>query len=303
MAWCRGRTSDELVSAWTETQSCGSCFFGFVVLVGLGVGVGVLVGDGDVLVGDGFGLVLVGDGVGVVLVGDGVGLVVFVDVGDAVGVVVLLVLEPVLGLGVALLDVLPLLVGVAVADVLLLRVGAALVVVPVLVGRLADGLTLADADRRGVVVPAGELLVGVPLADGDPPVEEALELGLVLPLVLAVPDALTVPLALVEALPLPADRCVLVAACRALRCRPADLPWCWLAVRTAESSRIAALGRLAQAPLVIGGPPSFTRIVVAPKASAPYAPDARSRNPAKAPSANGRTSRTLAVLTSTTLTL
>ena len=151
-------------------------------------------------------IVLVGDGVGVVLVGDGVGLVVFVDVGDVVGVVVLLVLVPVLGLGVTLFDVLPLLVGVAVADVLLLRVGAALVVVPVLVGRLADGLTLADADRRGVVVPAGELLVGVPLADGDPPVEEALELGLVLPLVLAVPDALTVPLALVEALPLPADR-------------------------------------------------------------------------------------------------
>lgn len=302
MAWCRGRTSDELVSAWTETQSCGSCFFGFVVLVGLGVGVGVLVGLGD-LVGDGD--VLVGDGVGVVLVGDGVG-VVFVDVGDAVGVVVLLVLEPVLGLGVALFDVLPLLVGVAVADVLLLRVGAALVVVPVLVGRLADGLTLADADRRGVVVPAGEVLVGVPLADGDPPVEEALELGLVLPLVLAVPDALTAPLALVEALPLPADRCGPVAACRALRCRPADLPWCWLAVlavRTAESSRIAALGRLAQAPFVIGGPPSPTRIVVAPKASAPYAPDARSTNPAKAPSANGRTSRTLAVLTFTTLTL
>jgi hypothetical protein len=271
-------------------------------LVGLGVGVGDLVGlgdlvgDGDVLVGDGLGLVLVGDGVGVVLVGDGVGLVVFV--GDVLGLAVLLVLVPVLGLGVALFDVLPLLVGRTVADVLLLRVGVALVG-SVLAGRLADGSTLADADadRRGVVVPAGELLVGVPLADGDPSVEEALELGLVLPpVVLAVPDGLTVPLPLVEALPLPAGRCGLVVACRALRC----LPRWWLAVRTAESSRIAALGRLAQAPFVIGGPPSDTRIVVAPKASAP---DARSTNPAKAPSANGRTSRTLAVLTFTTLTL
>jgi hypothetical protein len=171
----------------------------------------------------------------------------------------------------------------------LLRVGSALVglvvvglvlVGVVLVDLLADGSTLADADRRGVVVPVGELVVGVTLAEAeplvvDPPVEEALELGLVLPL-------------------------VLVEAWRALWCRLAGLLRCWLADRTAESSRIAALGRLAQAPFTIGGPPSFTRSAVAPKASAL---DARSTNPAKAPSAIGRTSRTLAFLTSRTPTL
>ncbi|MGH3402315.1 MAG: hypothetical protein ACRDRJ_07350 [Streptosporangiaceae bacterium] len=262
------------------------------------VGVGVLVGLGD-FVGDGD--VLVGDGLGLVLVGDGVGLVVFVDVGDVLGLVVLLVLVPVLGFGVTLFDVLALLVGVTVADVLLLRVGSALVGL-VLVGLvlvdlladgstlLVDGLTLADADRRGVVVPVGELVVpvgelvvGVTLAEVDPPVEEVLELGLVLPLVLAVPLAL-----------------VVVAACRALWCRPAGLLRCWLAGWIAEASRTAALGRLAQAPFTIGGPPPLTRSAVAPKASAL---DARSTNPAKAPSAIGRTSRTLAFLTSTTLTL
>ncbi len=63
---------------------------------------------------------------------------------------------------------------------------------------------------------------------------------------------------------------------------------------------IAALGRVAQEPLTIGGPPSTTRYVVIPKASVL---DARSTNPVKAPSATGRTSRTLAVLTFTTPTL
>ena len=59
---------------------------------------------------------------------------------------------------------------------LLLRVGSALVGL-VLVGwcspgwccvdLLADGSTLADADRRGVVVPVGELVVGVTLAEAS----------------------------------------------------------------------------------------------------------------------------------------
>jgi hypothetical protein len=210
-----------LFSACTETQSCGSCFFGLVDFVGDGVGVGVLVGD---LLGDG---VFVGDllGDGDVLVGDGLGLVEAGTVGEVVGLVVLVLLELLLGLGVALLVLLVLLLGRALADVLLLWVGSALdeavVVGLVVVGsevvRLTDGSTLAEDDLVGVVVPAGELLagelvfgelvlgelvVGVALADGELLVEEALELGvvvwlvplLVVVLVLGLAESLVLPL-------------------------------------------------------------------------------------------------------------
>jgi hypothetical protein len=276
-----------------------------VVLVGDGVGVGVLVGD---LLGDG---VLVGDllGEGDVLVGDGLGLVEAGTVGEVVGLVDLLLLELLLGLGVALPDLLVLSLGRMLADVLLLCVGSALdeavviglVVVGSVVVRLTDGSTVAEAELRGLVVPdgellAGELVVGVTLADGELVVEEALELGVVLWLVLVLAESLVLPLI---------GRSGLPAAWLTLRCRPLYsarcLPaWCLETWRTSESSRIAALGRVAQDPLTIGGPPSTTRYVVIPKASVL---DARSTNPVKAPSATGRTSRTLAVLTFTTPTL
>jgi hypothetical protein len=200
---CPGWTSDELFSAWTETQSCGSLFFGLVVLVGDGVGVGVLVGDG-VFVGD-----LLGEGD--VLVGDGLGLVEAGTVGEVVGLVDLLLLELLLGLGVALPELLVLLLGRALDDVLSLCVGSALdeavmvglvVVGSVVVVRLADGSTLAEADLRGVVVPVGELLVA-----------EALELGVVL--------------VLAESLALPViGRSGLAAAWLTLRCRPLYSPRC-----------------------------------------------------------------------------
>jgi hypothetical protein len=266
-----------------------------VVLVGVGVGLGdllVLVGVG---VGVGDLLVLVGVGVGVgvlvVLVGDGVGVVVFVEVGEVLGVVLLLVEELLLGLGVALFDVLLLCVGVDV-------VGSELV------DLLADGSTVADADADllWVVVPVGELVVGVTLAEPDRLVfvDDGPEVGLALPLVLVVPVGLAVPLALpetlAEELPPRIGRCEPVAAWRALRWRAGDL----VPGRMTESSRMPALGRLAQAPFTIGGPPPFTSRVVAPNA---LALDARSMNPVKAPTTTGRTSRTLAVLTTTTLTL
>lgn len=259
---------------------------GFGVLVGVGVGVGdllVLVGVG---VGVGDLLVLVGVGVGVgvlvVLVGDGVGVVVFVDVGEVLGVELLLVEVLVLGLGVALFDVLLLCVGVDV-------VGSEVV------DLLADGSTLADADAdlRAVVVLVGELLVFV---------EDVPELGLALPLVLLLVEpvglavSLALPEALAEELPPRIGRCDLVVACRALRCRAGDL----VPGRTTEATRMPALGRLAQAPFTIGGPPPFTSRAVAPNA---VVLDPRSTNPVKAPTTTGRTSRTLAVLTNTTLTL
>jgi len=230
---CPGWTSDEPFSACTETQSCGSCFFGLVVLVGDGVGVGVLVGD---LLGVG---VLVGDllGDGDVLVGDGLGLVEAGTVGEVVGVVDLVLLVLLLGLGVALLVLLVLLLGRALADVLLLCVGSALdeavVVGLVVVGsevvRLTDGSTVAEADLRGLVVPAGELLagvlvfgalvVGVTLADGELLAEEALELGVVLRLVPLLVVVLVLGLA--ESLVLPLiGRSGLAAAWLTLRCRP-----------------------------------------------------------------------------------
>jgi len=292
---CPGWTSDEPFSACTETQSCGWCFFGFVVLVGVGVGVAVLVGD---LLGDG---VVVGDllGDGDVLVGDGLGLVEGGTVGEVVGLVVLELLELLLCVGllcVGLLCVGLLCVGPALDEAVVvgLVVVGLVVAGSVVVVRLIDGSTLAEADLRGVVVPVGELVVGVTLADGELPVEEALELGVVLWLVLA--ESLALPLI---------GRSGLAAAWLTLRCRPLYSPrclpaWCLETWWTSASSRIAALGRVAQAPLTIGFPPSTTCVVVSPKASVL---EARSTNPVKAPSATGRTSRTLAVLTFTTPTL
>jgi hypothetical protein len=199
-----------------------------VVLVGDGVGVGVLVGD---LLGDG---VLVGDllGEGDVLVGDGLGLVEAGTVGEVVGLVDLLLLELLLGLGVALPDLLVLSLGRMLADVLLLCVGSALdeavviglVVVGSVVVRLTDGSTVAEAELRGLVVPdgellAGELVVGVTLADGELVVEEALELGVVLWLVPLLVVVLVLGLA--ESLVLPLiGRSGLPAAWLTLRCRP-----------------------------------------------------------------------------------
>lgn len=253
------------------------------------VGVGVGVGDLLVLVGVGVGvgdlLVLVGVGVGVgvlvVLVGDGVGVVVLVEVGEVLGLLLVDVL--LLGLAVALFDELLLCVGVEV-------VGSELV------DLLADGSAVADADPdlRGVVVALdeGDLLVFV----------EVPELGLALPLllVLVVPVGLAVSLALPEALaeelPPRIGRCDPVVAWRALRWRDGDL----VPDRMTDVSRTPALGRLAQAPFTIGGPPPFTSRVVAPNAAAL---DPRSTNPVRAPTTTGRTSRTLAVLTNTTLTL
>jgi len=259
-----------------------------VVLVGVGVGVGdllVLVGVG---VGVGDLLVLVGVGVGVgvlvVLVGDGVGVVVLVEVGEVLGLLLVEVL--LLGLAVALFDVLLLCVGVEV-------VGSELV------DLLADGSAVADADAdlRGVVVALdeGDRLVFV---------EDVPELGLALPLVLVlvlvVPVGLAVSLALpetlAEELPPRIGRCDPVVAWRALRWRAGDL----VPDRMTEVSRTPALGRWAQAPLTIGGPPPFTSRVVAPNA---VALDPRSTNPVRTPTTTGRTSRTLAVLTNTTLTL
>lgn len=254
------------------------------------VGVGVGVGDLLVLVGVGVGvgdlLVLVGVGVGVgvlvVLVGDGVGVVVLVEVGEVLGLLLVDVL--LLGLAVALFDVLLLCVGVEV-------VGSELV------DLLADGSAVADADPdlRGVVVALdeGDLLVFV---------EDVPELGLALPLVLVLvvlvglAVSLALPETLVEELPPRIGRCDPVVAWRALRWRDGDL----VPDRMTDVSRTPALGRLAQAPFTIGGPPPFTSRVVAPNAAAL---DPRSTNPVRAPTTTGRTSRTLAVLTNTTLTL
>jgi hypothetical protein len=276
-ASCPGRTREEPVSGCTDVHSCGVFFFGGgggeVLGGGLGLFVVVFVGLGLGLPLDGFGLALVldGFGLGLLLVGDGLvdgGLVVgLAEVGLLVGLALDVFEAELLGralvglsLGVELvLWLLPDGVGRAEDEVLEPPLGVGVALTDVL--PVMVGVTVADELWLTVAVADGTPLSEAdPLADGDPLDGDPL-------------DGVWLDGDWLDGVWLDGD---------------------WPG---AASSRIADLGRLAQAPFTIGGPPSRWLATVAANTAGLEASNAK---PVNVPSATGRTSRPLAVRTGTT---